>query len=91
MIYRDLKPENILLNEDGYLLVCDFGISKLIDPEEAELAYDFIGTPEYMAPEMLRAKSGKTGYTFSVDWWALGILIYEMIIGIPPFYNPNKH
>ena len=44
-----------------------------------------------MAPEMLRARSGKSGYTFSVDWWALGTLIYELLIGMPPFYHHNQH
>ena len=89
IIYRDLKPENILIDEDGYLLICDFGISKTIKPEEAELAYEFAGTPEYMAPEMLKSKAGKRGYSFSVDWWALGTLMYELLIGIPPFYDDN--
>ena len=91
VIYRDLKPENVLVGEDGYVLICDFGISKMIDPAERELAYDFIGTPEYMAPEILNSKAGKRGYDFAVDWWALGTLMYELLIGIPPFYHHNQH
>ena len=92
IIYRDLKPENILVNEDGYLLICDFGISKMINPDEGEISYTFIGTMEYMAPEMITAKASKNrGYDLSVDWWALGSLIYELLIGIPPFYHHNQH
>merc|ERR1712110_746405 len=91
IIYRDLKPENVLVGEDGYLLVCDFGISKLIDADKGEVTYSRCGTVEYMAPEMLKAKKGRHGYDFRVDWWALGTLMYELMIGIPPFYHHNQH
>lgn len=82
IIYRDLKPENILMDEDGYICLTDFGLAKIIS-EENKMAYSFCGTPEYLAPEILN----ETGHTFPVDWWALGILTYEMIVGFPPFYT----
>ncbi len=96
IIYRDLKPENILLNNDGYILLADFGLAKIKDIE-TEDPNSFCGTPEYLcklflnqsniAPEMIVG----SGHDHTLDWWALGILLYEMIIGIPPFYNKNKH
>ena len=86
IIYRDLKPENILMGEDGYLSLTDFGLAKIL--EQNEQTYSFCGTPEYLAPEVLK----ETGHSFPVDWWCLGILTYEMIVGFPPFYtgSPNS-
>lgn len=86
IIYRDLKPENILMGEDGYICLTDFGLAKIL--EQNELAHSFCGTPEYLAPEILQ----EVGHSFPVDWWALGILTYEMIVGFPPFYtgSPNN-
>ena len=69
----------------GYLLVCDFGIARLISGDE--VAHTRIGTTEYMAPEILKGRS----YGLSVDWWALGTLMYELLVGIPPFYHHNHH
>ena len=86
ILYRDLKPENILLNKDGYIMLADFGLAKIKD-ESGEEPNSFCGTPEYLSPEMIVG----SGHDHTLDWWALGILIYEMIIGIPPFYNQNKH
>ena len=72
-----------MINEDGYLKLTDFGISKKI--EVNEITNSFCGTPEYISPEMLAEK----GHSFPVDWWTLGILTYEMVIGFPPFYVEN--
>ena len=85
IIYRDLKPENILMGEDGYICLTDFGLAKIL--EQNEQAYSFCGTPEYLAPEILEER----GHSFPVDWWALGILTYEMIVGFPPFYTGSNN
>lgn len=84
IIYRDLKPENILLHASGHIRLTDFGLSKDLDPNRPE-AHTFCGTPEYLAPEIIAHK----GHSFEVDWWSLGILLYELTGGIPPFYSQN--
>ncbi|CAG8115265.1 unnamed protein product [Penicillium salamii] len=80
--YRDLKPENILLDADGHLKLVDFGFAKQVDNRET---YTLCGTPEYLAPEVIQ----NSGHGLAVDWWALGILIYEFLIGQPPFWDQN--
>ncbi|GAA95001.1 hypothetical protein E5Q_01656 [Mixia osmundae IAM 14324] len=84
VIYRDLKPENILLDYTGHISLCDFGLCKL-NMTESETTNTFCGTPEYLAPELLLGH----GYTKVVDWWTLGVLLYEMMTGLPPFYDEN--
>lgn len=84
IIYRDLKPENILLDYTGHIALCDFGLCKL-NMKDGNKTNTFCGTPEYLAPEVIIGG----GYTKSVDWWTLGILLYEMIGGLPPFYDEN--
>ncbi|KAK2777163.1 serine/threonine protein kinase, AGC [Onygenales sp. PD_12] len=80
--YRDLKPENILLDADGHLRLVDFGFAKQLWSRET---YTLCGTPEYLAPEVIH----NSGHGLAVDWWALGVLIYEFIVGQPPFWDPN--
>ncbi|WFD29733.1 non-specific serine/threonine protein kinase [Malassezia sp. CBS 17886] len=84
VIYRDLKPENILLDYTGHIALCDFGLCKL-NMGDKETTHTFCGTPEYLAPELLLGQ----GYTKSVDWWTLGVLLYEMLTGLPPFYSDD--
>jgi len=85
VIYRDLKPENVLMDEDGHICITDFGMAKQL--KKGELTYSFVGTPEYLAPEIVRGE----GHGQPADWWALGILAYEMLVGLPPFYNRERN
>ena len=82
--HRDLKLENILVDTDGYLKIIDYGLAKMLkDDDESQ---SFCGTPEYLAPEMVKGEP----HDKSVDWWAMGVLMYEMLIGVTPFFNRNK-
>ena len=84
VIYRDLKPENILLDYQGHIALCDFGLCKL-NMKDKEKTDTFCGTPEYLAPELLLGQ----GYSKVVDWWTLGVLLYEMLTGLPPYYDED--
>ena len=80
MVYRDLKPENILLDAKGHVKLTDFGLSKILEAED-DKAFTICGTPQYLAPEIIKKK----GYNKAVDWWSLGCVMYEMLTGKIPY------
>uniref|UniRef100_H2TDP9 Serine/threonine-protein kinase Sgk1 n=1 Tax=Takifugu rubripes TaxID=31033 RepID=H2TDP9_TAKRU len=86
IVYRDLKPENILLDHEGHIVLTDFGLCKE-GISQSDTTSTFCGTPEYLAPEVLR----KQPYDNTVDWWCLGSVLYEMLFGLPPFYSRDTH
>jgi serine/threonine protein kinase len=81
IIYRDMKPENLLLTEEGHIKLTDMGLAKFVIGK----TYTTCGTPDYFAPELIAS----TGHTNAVDWWTLGILIFELMSGKPPFESPQ--
>eukprot|EP00178_Gracilaria_changii_P012422 TRINITY_DN3515_c0_g1_i1.p1 TRINITY_DN3515_c0_g1~~TRINITY_DN3515_c0_g1_i1.p1 ORF type:complete len:978 (+),score=175.54 TRINITY_DN3515_c0_g1_i1:3161-6094(+) len=87
IVYRDLKLENILIDADGHVRLADFGLTKVLRQDNGKLCRTntFCGTKEYVAPEMIRGDS----YDMSLDFWALGILLYEMMSGKTPFYHDD--
>ncbi|EEB09134.1 AGC/PKA protein kinase Pka1 [Schizosaccharomyces japonicus yFS275] len=82
IVYRDLKPENLLLDRGGHVKIVDFGFAKNVSQGNC---FTLCGTPDYLAPEIISLKP----YNKAVDWWSLGILLFEMLAGYPPFYSNN--
>merc|ERR1712137_784876 len=80
IVYRDLKPENVMLDAQGYLKLIDFGSAKKLDSNGLR-TFTMVGTPHYMAPEVMRGK----GYGTDVDVWALGVILFELVVGYLPF------
>lgn len=86
IVYRDLKPENIMLDVDGHVKLADFGLAKEGITSELHGTYTMCGTPEYLPPEILN----RAGHGTAVDWWNLGMVVYEMLTGRPPWYTQDR-
>jgi len=85
VIYRDIKPENVLIDSEGHVALVDFGLAKE-QVEVGQMSFSLCGTPEYLAPEVL----DRSGHGRSADWWSFGVLLYEMLHGLPPFYDTER-
>ena len=85
VLYRDLKPENIFIDIDGHIKLADFGLSKV--QKAGCLNETYCGSAEYMSPEMLNGDN----YSYGIDYYSLGAVLYEMVTGLPPFYSTDQN
>lgn len=85
IVYRDMKPENLMLDGNGYVKIIDLGFAKIL--EHTNRTHTYCGTADYLAPEIIKStdEPDDPGHDYAVDWWGVGVLIYEMLIGRPPF------
>lgn len=86
IVFRDLKPDNVVIDEEGHALLTDFGLSKEGVTDNAS-STSFCGSVAYLAPEILK----KSGHGKSVDWYLFGVLIYEMLVGMPPYFSNHRY
>lgn len=85
IIFRDLKPSNVVIDREGHACLTDFGLSKS-GLDKGAKTRTFCGSLAYLAPEMLERK----GHSFGIDWYLLGVMLYELVDGYPPYYDRDK-